>query len=230
MPGRLPAPAPGTKFNRWTFIERLPDRGVHRDIRWRCVCDCGKEGSTGAYEVRSGRSKSCGCLLDERRPGGKPTHGKSHTRTYKIWQGIRKRCNNPSAAQYAFYGGRGIRVCERWNAFEAFLADMGEAPDGLEIDRIDCNKDYAPTNCRWASRAEQVRNMRRNVHIEYCGQVKCASDWAKEYGLHPGALRYRLLAGWSMERALTAKLRPHVRKNKRTQQTEKGNANHTART
>lgn len=130
------------------------------------------------------------------------THSSSSP-TYKSWHMMKQRCFNPNYNQYADYGGRGITVCDRWLAFENFLADMGVRPDGLTLDREDNNGNYEPDNCRWATRKEQQSN-NRNVHwIELNGERKTLSQWAESLGIKPHTLSNRFKSGWPEERALT---------------------------
>jgi hypothetical protein len=123
--------------------------------------------------------------------------------TYRRWQAMLDRCSNPKCRQYADYGGRGIGVCESWRAFESFLADMGEAPPGLLLERIDNDGDYEPGNCRWATRTEQNSNTRQNVLLSHNGRTMTAAAWARELGCTGAALRARIRNGWSVEKALT---------------------------
>lgn len=122
----------------------------------------------------------------------KRTHGMSRTAMYKRWRSMRNRCENPNAPVYKNYGGRGIRVCERWRDFELFAADMGPAPSGCSIDRINNDGNYEPGNCRWATRADQNRNTRRVHLITHEGRTQCVADWALELGLSWTTARYRL--------------------------------------
>ena len=124
---------------------------------------------------------------------------------YFTWCDMRKRCLLPSHKNYGRYGGRGITICDRWNSFDNFFADMGEKPKGLTIERIDVNGNYYPENCKWASRKEQNKNRNSNVKITFNGITKIVSEWADELGISKFCIRYRLKAGWSIERALTTK-------------------------
>ena len=121
---------------------------------------------------------------------------------------MRDRCNNPNEPSFHRYGGRGIKVCERWNSsFENFLADMGERPDGMTIDRADNDGDYEPGNCKWATRKEQSWNTRRNRYFELNGENLIMSEWARRLGTSTDTIDMRLKSGWPLEKALTQKVR-----------------------
>jgi hypothetical protein len=143
-------------------------------IVWLCLCDCGNLANISMSALRSGNTKSCGCLRIERgvRLGTGQTntlrHGHSssifRTRTYQSWRGMINRCTSPSCNGYKYYGGQGIKICERWGKFENFLADMGERPEGKTIDRFpDPYGNYEPENCRWATYKEQNANQRKRT-------------------------------------------------------------------
>jgi hypothetical protein len=121
-----------------------------------------------------------------------------------VWQNMRARCTNPNNPRYADYGGRGIHVCERWNDYANFLADMGRRPGrGYSIERIDNDGPYSPENCRWATNLEQRRNTRQTRTLTFNGKTQCLTDWAAETGISIDGLRARLKAGLSVEEALT---------------------------
>lgn len=132
-------------------------------------------------------------------------HGDSRrgkqTTEYVRWKAIKSRCLNPKNKSYRDYGGRGIKICERWVAsFENFLKDMGRAPKGKQIDRINNNGDYCPENCKWSTRQEQGRNTRRNHTIEYGGELKTIDQWADFLGIKRTTFEYRVYSGWSVDR------------------------------
>lgn len=131
------------------------------------------------------------------------THGRTKTSTYNIWLSMRQRCINPNNQAYDRYGGRGIKVCDRWlHSFENFLADMGERPRGLTLERIDNDGDYGPGNCRWATYKEQGCNQRSNNRLTFQGETLTVAQWARKLGVRDQFLRVRLSRGWSVEETL----------------------------
>lgn len=136
-----------------------------------------------------------------------------NNRERAVYDNMRKRCLNPTDDHYAEYGGRGIKICDRWlgiGGYRNFLADMGKRPTlGHTIDRIDNEGNYEPNNCKWSTRSEQQKNTRRTHWITHNGETLCLSDWASRYGMIPPVLTSRLKLGWSMERALSTPVAKH---------------------
>ena len=148
-----------------------------KNSRWECLCHCGNTTVISRPDVFI--AKSCGCEQYAW------SHGMSRTITHKSWNMMRNRCLNPNADCYESYGGRGIKVCRRWNKFENFLADMGERPSmKFSLERINNNGNYEPSNCKWATSREQMRNTRRTIRIEIDGEEFCAKDAAKLRGIN----------------------------------------------
>jgi len=121
------------------------------------------------------------------------------------WQMMIRRCEEPKRKDFKDYGGRGIRVCDRWHDFDNFYADMGVRPALMQLDRIDNNGNYEPGNVRWATPAQQTRNKRNNVNLTFTGRTMCMEDWATELGIGSPVILGRLRRGWSVEKALTTK-------------------------
>jgi len=158
------------KFNRLTVIKE-EQKLIYKNQttrRFLCRCECGNEKIIIGAHLRSGKIQSCGCLNNEVR--GKrfveysTTHGLSKHMLYQTHQHMKHRCSNPNHKKWNLYGGRGIKVCDRWlgdDGFKNFLEDMGERPEGTSLDRINNDGNYEPTNCRWATDSEQNKNRRK---------------------------------------------------------------------
>ena len=140
----------------------------------------------------------------------KPTHGQSRTRTYKKWKGMLHRCS-PQSKDAANYATRGIVVCDRWRSWENFFADMGEAPEGLTIERVNNDGPYCKENCAWKTPSDQQRNKTTTQRIEFNGQSLTLPEWSEKTGLPRTVLKARRYAGWAAERMLTQGVRVHAR-------------------
>lgn len=141
---------------------------------------------------------------------GAPKHGLSYRHEYRVWQTMRLRCTDPEHPAFDNYGGRGITVCDRWlNSPAAFIEDMGPRPSPAhEIDRIDNDRGYEPGNCRWVTRSENCRNRRSNRLLTFDGETLSLAEWCERRGMPSDTVRKRLEAGWPVDRALTAPVRP----------------------
>lgn len=188
----------GRRYGRLVVIDSIYIRGL--GTGWKCKCECGNELYVSGDNLESRNTRSCGCLFKDTHS----THGKTKSRVYVIWKAMRRRCQNPASVEYKNYGGRGIKVCKRWQTFEKFLADMGEPPAGFTIERINNEGDYKPSNCKWASYKEQLNNTRSNRFIEAFGKRKTLTQWSEELKIPMTTLRNRLdRAKLSPEKALT---------------------------
>lgn len=162
---------------------------IKRTYYYNCVCDCGNEcvkSSQYLLDTKRCPHKSCGCWHRELNIASSSKHGMTKTDTYKTWCELKQRCCNPKNNAYEYYGGRGIKICDRWfHSFENFLKDMGERPSKeYSIDRIDVNGDYEPSNCRWATDKEQCNNRRSNIVIQYKGRTQNLMQWCNELHLN----------------------------------------------
>lgn len=186
---------------------RLIVSDVTLDKRASVTCDCGVSKSVLIDHVERGKIRSCGCLMVEVRDArlaAQRTHGLTNSPEMQAWQHARQRCYDPRIHNYDRYGGRGIRMCDRWlESFSNFLADMGRRPSPQHsIDRIDNDGNYEPGNCRWATAEEQASNKSNNRILTFKGQSLTLSEWSRRTGLSVSCL-HRRLESWTVERALT---------------------------
>ena len=171
----------GQRFGRLTALFEAPRKNGTGRVRWLCRCDCGNEKTVSSSDLVGGRTQSCGCLQSEmagsanaaRAKHGharaKKGGGRATTPEYRSWKSMLERCRNANAQNYHLYGGRGIKVCERWRCdggFLNFLSDMGERPEGASLDRINVNGDYSPDNCRWSDAKAQSNNRRNTPALQ----------------------------------------------------------------
>lgn len=178
---------------------------------WQCICDCGETVEVLATNLSGARpTQSCGCLQKERTSATSRRHGMCRTPEFNVWVKMRQRCQNPRCKDYPNYGARGIFVCDRWENFDVFLADMGVRPSSQHtIERRDNNSGYGPNNCYWATRREQNSNTRQNHFLTYRGVTKTTSQWAEVLGVPDTILHKRIYRGWPAERILTTPIRGH---------------------
>lgn len=180
----------GRRFGRLLVVENL-NINSHGSKLHRCICDCGKTKDVPISYLKSGHTKSCGCLVKEMHT----THSLSQSRLYNIHQGMLARCFRENHFAYRDYGGRGITVCDKWKnnfmSFYEWALENGYCED-LTIDRIDVNGNYEPRNCRWVTKAEQSRNSRKNVYFTYNGITKTTSEWARELDIPITTLNRRI--------------------------------------
>jgi hypothetical protein len=200
-------------FGRLTTLGpkfRLPvgNKGKYESLQV-CECSCRKTVIVAARSLGAGSSQSCGCLQKERVSQSNTIHGMRQSPEYSSYQNMKDRCMNHNNPEYHNYGGRGIRVCDRWRepngqGFLNFLSDMGTKPfENLTVERKLVNGNYCPENCCWATNTEQARNRRSNLNLTHDGKTQCLAAWAEELGIPRSTLKNRLQGGWSIEEALT---------------------------
>ena len=196
----------GKRYGRLTVIERAENHITSNGKQYRqylCICDCGAYSIVQGARLRSGKTKSCGCLALESRT----KHSLQNTRLYAVWKHMKERCLNSNAPRFHNYGGRGITICDEWkNDFKTFYdwAIANGYREGLTIDRIDNNGNYEPSNCRWISNLEQQRNRSDNHFLTYNGETKTISEWSEITGINANTLHSRIVyRGWSVEKSLT---------------------------
>lgn len=184
-------------FGQLTAIEK--HHIAKNKTYWKCKCSCGNISIVYLGHLKNGHTKSCGCYLSEFAKTHGQASGENRSKEYEIWAAMIKRCNNKNDPKYSSYGGRGIKVCERWLSFENFIADVGKRPSNKHsLDRFpDNDGNYEPFNFRWATIDEQNRNLRSNVHLEYGGKKMVLADWAKELKVASNSISLRLKKGQS---------------------------------
>lgn len=189
---------PGEVYGRWTLVKRV--RAVPGGTYWKVRCSCGTVKEVIVTTVLRGLSTSCGCRRSEVTTARSTKHGhavrKSNTRTYRIWAGMLYRCGR--ALRYEH-----VRVCKRWLKYENFLADMGECPKGLTLDRIKNSRGYSPSNCRWITNKEQQNNRTNNRLIRFQGRTQTLSQWCQELNLKYKTTAQRLYNGYTVKAAFS---------------------------
>ena len=201
--------AVGLKFGMLTIVSRFGvDKRNH--TLWLCECECGMTTVAEIATMRSGNKQSCGCLKTRILKFGSVTHGASAKcasasmkRTCGIWVGMRKRCRDKNCRAYKWYGARGIAVCEEWDDFRNFLADMGEISAPLTLERLDVNGPYSKANCFLIPLNKQAENKTTTIRVTYDGVVWCLKSLCRHLNL-PYLRTYKryITRGWSLERAL----------------------------
>lgn len=204
----------GQKFGRLTVLSRSQDHisvSGRKIVMWNCKCACGKR-----VAVRGGNlgtsSNSCGCLRRDQAAKRHRTHGQCRTKVYRAWIDMIRRCTKRHHFAYPKYGGRGIKVCARWKSFRMFLRDMGHPQSGMSLDRRDNNGDYCKRNCRWATRKQQQRNLRRNRMFSIGSKRRCLQEWSEIGGVRAATIIRRMdHLGWSAKRAVFDPVEVQVR-------------------
>lgn len=201
----------GKRFGHWlvlSYIDGIRNKRGVCEIRYTCLCDCGTKKDILKSALLQGKTKSCGCMRNDR---GEDVRAFNASKLKDVYFGMMQRCYYPNAISYKNYGGRGITVCDEWKGREGRInfyhwsVDNGYS-EGLTLERIDNDKNYSPSNCRWATKKEQSNNTRRNHIITFNGETKTLIQWANQLGFTDGGtLLKRLKYGWTLEETLTIK-------------------------
>ena len=186
----------GSRFGRLVVLHR--DRKKNGTM-WICKCDCGAVKTINGISLKTGRTRSCGCLQSELTSKRCRVYDERDKRLRSIWRGMKERCFREGSNSYPLYGGRGITVCHEWEKSYASFRSWAESSgysENLSLDRIDGDKDYCPSNCRWVTAKEQSRNTRRNVFLTYKGEKRTIAEWAEITGINRSTLADRKRRGW----------------------------------
>jgi hypothetical protein len=193
------------RFGKLLVLTKAPNRRGR--THWHCQCDCGTTCIVSTDGIRTGKTRSCGCLRIEL-AAGKITHGHArrgkHTNSYRTWRSMFERCYDKKSKWYHRYGGRGIEIDPRWFEYEGFYADMGDCPEGMSLERVHNNRNYWVGNCVWATQKQQARNTSTSKLITWQGQTKPVAEWAELQNIPQNTLWQRLFRlKWSVDRAMT---------------------------
>jgi len=193
----------GRRFGRLTAVEFVEVRD--KNAYWKCLCDCGTTSVVCRCSLVQGCSRSCGCLNLETITRHGHCRINTNSLEYSSWESMNQRCLNPNNSAYRNYGGRGVTVCKRWRKFENFLEDMGPRPSrAYSLERVKNELGYSKSNCVWATKAQQVRNMRRNVWVTAFRKTQCLVDWSRELRMSYMTLKHRIqVQGMTPEQAMT---------------------------
>lgn len=204
----------GRVFGRLTVLKQVEDHiqpsGQHQ-AQWLCECNCSERNKIKVIgsNLKRGNTNSCGCIYKETRQVINKTHGDSQReRLYTIWANMKSRCFNKNNKDYEVYGGRGITICEEWKedyvAFKEWALSNGYN-NNLTIDRINVDKNYSPSNCRWVDMVTQENNRTNNHMLDFNGEYHTVQEWSRITGINASTLYTRLSRGWSVEKTLTTK-------------------------
>ena len=195
----------GQRFGKLIAIRK--DGHLGKKVAWLCKCDCGNYKRITADRLTMGQTKSCGCLHSEIAKNRLITHGQTHTKLYKVWEAMKRRCDSPKCDHYPLYGGRGIHYIPEWKKFEPFYhwALSAGYKDGLSIDRINVNGNYCPENCQWIPLKQQAYNKTTSKFVTLSGKTLTISEWCERLKL-PYELVYQRIVklGWNPEKAFKA--------------------------
>ena len=198
----------GKRYGRLIVVKRW-EKLPSGHSKWLCVCDCGKPKIVEDSNLKHSDKISCGCWQKELYIENSKWKGESHSHLFQVWQSMIKRCKNPKAQNYKYYGGRGITVCDDWSdnkngyfLFKGWALSNGYI-DGLSLERIDVNGNYSPQNCKWIPLKEQAKNRRNCNMITFNGETKNLTEWSRILGIKRYTLFSRLKNGWSIEKAFT---------------------------
>jgi hypothetical protein len=208
----------GEVYNRLQIMKEIDKPNKYHRRYFVCLCDCGNTTSVSLNDLRSGHTKSCGCLnreLSSKRYSKlmlKHGHGKKNntSKTYHSWCSMKRRCKCKTLKHYRLYGGRGIKICKRWEKFENFLKDMGERPEGKTIDRIDVNGNYEKNNCRWSTAKQQNLNKQKTIKIMYKNNLFTINELSLQINIPESIIRDRLRLKWSVEKIINTPPRKYT--------------------